>query len=217
MKQRLIAKITTVLQHVPLVRNLSRQKFIAQFIIGLIKSRNVLFGEVAQHLNEHALPASNETRIQNFFRDVELNYLVLAQLMLRFLPAKGKLRLCIDRTEWDIGQCQVNILLVTVGRGEWHVPFYWEMLDNKSGNSNTAQRIAVLQVCLDLLGRERIGLVLGDREFVGHAWFKWLKDNKLNFIMRLPRHHHITRLDGQVRALADLGLAEGQVRRFAQG
>ncbi|MEJ7666638.1 MAG: hypothetical protein WKG07_47545 [Hymenobacter sp.] len=85
------------------------------------------------------------------------------------LPATGKLRLCLDRTEWDFGQCQVNILLVTVGRGEFQVPLYWELLDNRSGNSNAADRIALLQVCVQVLGKDRIGLVLGDREFVGHA------------------------------------------------
>ena len=67
MKQGLIAKMTTVLQHVPLVRNLARQKFITHFVIGLIKSRNVPFCEVAQHLNDAVKPASNETRIQDFF------------------------------------------------------------------------------------------------------------------------------------------------------
>ena len=103
---------------------------------------------------------------------------------------------------------------MTIGQGTWHVPLYWELLDNRSGNSNAAQRIAVLQVCLDLLGRERIGLVLGDREFGGHVWLKWLQDNKLNFVMRLPRHHHLTLPDGQVRAVADLGLTVGHVRRW---
>ena len=57
MKQRLIAKITTLLQHAPVVRNLARQKFVAQFIIGLLKSRNVQFCEVAQHLNDAVKPA----------------------------------------------------------------------------------------------------------------------------------------------------------------
>ena len=216
MKQRLIAKITTVLQHVPLVGHLSRQKFIAQFVIGLIKSRNVQFCEVAQHLNDAAKLASNETRIQNFFRLVTLDYLVLAQLFIRLLPATGKLRLCIDRTEWDFGRCQVNILLVTVGQGAFHVPLYWELLDNRSGNSNAAQRIALLEVCLALLGRARIGLVVGDREFVGHVWLKWLKDNGLNFVMRLPKHHLLTDAHGHRHAIADLGLAEGEHRRFAQ-
>ncbi len=215
MKQRLIAKITTVLQHVPLVGHLSRQKFIAQFVIGLIKSRNVQFCEVAQHLNDAVKPASNETRIQNFFRDVTLDYLVLARLLLSWLPAAGKLRLCLDRTEWDFGQCQVNILLVTVGCGAWHVPRYWEVLDNRSGNASATQRIAVLEVCVAVLGRERIGLVLGDREFGGHTWLKWLKDNGLNFVMRLPKHHLLTEQSGRRRASADRGLAQGQVRRVA--
>ena len=34
--------------------------------------------------------------------------------------------------------------------------------------------------------------------------------------MRLPRHHHVTLPDGQVWAVADLGLAAGQVRRWPQ-
>ena len=74
-----------------------------------------------------------------FFRKTDLNYLVLAQLLLSLLPAQGKVRLCLDRTEWDFGQCQVNILLVTVGRGTFQVPLYWELLDNRSGNSEMVQ------------------------------------------------------------------------------
>jgi hypothetical protein len=46
-KQRLSAKITTLLHHAPVVRNLARQKFAGQFIIALLKSRNVPFSEVA--------------------------------------------------------------------------------------------------------------------------------------------------------------------------
>ena len=90
------------------------------------------------------------------------------------------------------------------------------MLDNRSGNSNAAQRIAVLEVCVAVLGRERIGLVLGDREFVGHIWLKWLKDNGFNFVMRLPKHHLLTAESSERRAITDLGLAVGQVRRFAR-
>ncbi|RZK20076.1 MAG: IS4 family transposase [Hymenobacter sp.] len=215
MKQCLSAKITTLLQHAPIVRNLARQKFVGQFVIALLKSRNVQFGEVAQHLNDAAKVASNETRIQDFFRETDLNYLVLAQLLLSLLPPQGKLRLCLDRTEWDFGRCQVNILLVTVGQGDLQVPLYWELLDNRSGNSNAADRIALLQVCVKLLGKDRIGLVLGDREFVGQQWFKWLKDNGLNFVMRLPRHHLLTFPSGRQQAVAGLGLAVGQTRRFA--
>ena len=204
-----------LLQQAPFVGHLSRQKFVGQFILGLIKSRNVQFGEVAQHLNDAAKPASNETRIQDFFRQVNLDYLLVAKLLLGLLPAQGKLRLCLDRTEWDFGQCQVNILLVTVGTGQVHVPLYWHLLDNRSGNSNAADRIAVLEQCVALLGKDRIGLVVGDREFVGHSWFKWLKDSGLNFVMRVPKHHYLTHPDGRRQAVADLDLVPEQVRRFA--
>lgn len=215
MKQGLIAKITTVLQYAPLVRNRARQTFVSRFVLGLIQSRSVQFGEVAQHLNPAVKAASNETRIQDFFREVDLNYLLLAQLLLTLLPARGKLRLCLDRTEWDFGQCQVNILLVTVGQGEFQLPLYWELLDNRSGNSNAADRIALLQACLQVLGNDRIGVVLGDREFVGQQWLKWLTDNRINFVMRLPKHHLITLATGRRHAIADLGLAVGQHRQFA--
>ena len=169
MKQYFAAKITTLLQQAPFVRHLSRQKFVGQFILGLIQGRNVQFGEVAQHLNDVVKPASNETRSQDFFREANLDYARVAQLLLSALPPQGKLRLCLDRTEWDFGRCQVHILLVTAGTDEAHVPLYWYLPDNHSGNSNAADRIAVRDACLALPGRERVEFVVGDREFIGHT------------------------------------------------
>ena len=46
------------------------------------------------------------------------------QLIISILPTTDKLRLYLAHTEWDFGWCQVNILLVTVGCGAWHVPLY---------------------------------------------------------------------------------------------
>ena len=215
MKQCLVAKITTLLHSAPLVRNLARKKFIARFVLGLFKSRNVQFCEVAQHLNDGAKLASNETRIQDFFREVDLDYLALAVLLVCLLPGTGKLRLCLDRTEWDFGQCQVNVLLVTVGRGDCHWPLCWELLDNRSGNSNAADRAALPDFCLRVLGPDRVGLVVGDREFVGHQWFKYLKDQGIFFVMRLPKHPLLTDRQGRRHAVADWNLQPGQCRQLA--
>ncbi|GAA4002084.1 hypothetical protein GCM10022408_11780 [Hymenobacter fastidiosus] len=60
----------------PVVRNLARQKFVAQFSSVLRKSRHVQFGEMAHHLNDVVKWASNETRMQNFFRETDLSYLI---------------------------------------------------------------------------------------------------------------------------------------------
>ena len=145
-----------------------------------------------------------------------LDYLLVAKLLMSLLPAQGKLRLCLDRTAWNFGQCPVNVLLVTAGAGDVHVPLCWQLLDNRSGNSNAADRIALLADCVALLGRERIELVVGDREFIGHTWLQWLQDHHLPFVVRVPKHHRLTHTAGRRQAVAELGLAPGQVRRFAR-
>jgi Transposase DDE domain len=198
MKQNFIDEISKSLVKVPIVSNLARKKFLTLFIVGLVKSRNVQFCEIAQHLNDKAKLSSNEIRIQDFFREVELDYFYVAVLLVSLLPKKGKVRLCIDRTEWDFGACQVNILMIMAGSGSMQIPLYWELLDNKSGNSSTEDRIELLELCIALVGKERIGLLIGDREFVGHKWMKYLKDNGLQFVMRLPKHHLIQRSNGDV-------------------
>lgn len=210
MKQCLVDKITAVLQSVPLVDHLARQKFIAQFVVALINSRKVQFNSIAQHLNDAVKTASNETRIENFFRKVTLHYHTLALLLISFLPKHGKCYLCIDRTEWNFGRCEVNILLISIGCGEIQLPFYWELLANKSGNSNFTDRIALLEKCLALVGKERMEVIIGDREFVGHNWFKYMKNNGLKFVMRLPKHHLLTFANGEQRAISTLSYLPDQ-------
>ena len=38
----------------------------------------------------------------------------------------------------------------------------------------------------------------------------------MDFVVRVPKHHHLTHAAGRRQAVADLGLAPGQVRRFAR-
>lgn len=164
------------------------------------------FCEIAHHLNDEAKLISNEIRIQDFFREVEIDYQQVAVLLLCLLPAKKKVRVCIDRTEWDFGKTQFNILMIVVGCGDFQIPLYWELLDNNSGNSSTQDRKDLLELCIKVLGKERIGYIVGDREFIGHSWNKYLKDRNILFIMRLPKHHLITLLDGSVLKIWQLDL-----------
>lgn len=105
--------------------------------------------------------------------------------------------------------------MLTVGRADRHWPLCWELLDNQSGNSNAADRMALFDFCLRVLGRERIGLVVGDREFVGHHWFAYLKDNAIPFVMRVPKHHQLTDLAGTRHRVSDWELRPGQSRQLA--
>jgi len=94
--------------------------------------------------------------------------------------------------------------MVLASQGAVQVPLYWQLLDNKSGNSSTQDRKAIIAKCIGLLGKGRIGLLIADREFVGHVWLKYLKDNGIAFCVRLPKHHLLERLDGQLLHPAEL-------------
>jgi ABC-type sugar transport system substrate-binding protein len=48
---------------------------------------------------------------------------------------------------------------------------YWLLL-NKKGNSNTCERIALIQRFIKQFGKKHIVAVLADREFIGEAWLK---------------------------------------------
>jgi hypothetical protein len=76
-----------------------------------------------------------------------------------------KVVLSIDRTEWDRGSTQYNILCVLASVGKMGVPLYFEMLDNKSGNSNSEDRIRVLKRIGDF-GKDRIAYLVMDRELL---------------------------------------------------
>ena len=99
MKQSLKSEITAILYSAPIVENLARKNFVSLFLLALIQQRRVQFCELASVLNDEAKIASNQNRIEDFFREVTINYQAVARLIMTLLPKHSKLRLTIDRTE----------------------------------------------------------------------------------------------------------------------
>lgn len=190
-------KVTELLEKSNLIENLSRKKFVSMFVLALIASRSVQFHEISLHVNTDAKPESTERRIQSFFKDFSFDYDKICAFMLLFLP-KGKLRLSIDRTEWDFGKYQCNILMIVAKKGSIAIPLYWELLDNKSGNSSAENRQNLLDKIIQIIGKNRIEFIVGDREFVGKKWIKYLKSNQISFCMRVPKNHHISVKNGEI-------------------
>ena len=65
------------------------------------------------------------------------------------------------------------------------IPIIWEILPKK-GNSQTTERIDVMDKFAALLGKERVVYLTGDREFIGKQWFKYLS---FNWGFRIRIHH----------------------------
>ena len=185
------------------VKHKKRQEFLDLVIGGMIKSRSVLFGEIAYQVDRPIKTESIERRLQDFFEKVNFDYPALMIYFLSFVHHE-RLMLSIDRTEWDFGKTQINVLCVIVSIGKMGVPLYFEMLDNNSGNSNSKNRIELFEQIINTIGKERIAWVVMDREFIGHKWLKWLKSQKIDFCVRVPKSHKISLLGGEILKAKEL-------------
>ena len=216
MEDYIINAISEHLKDTQIVSNLSRQKMLVLTLCSLLRTRSVVLSELAVNLNDAVKTESNETRLRDFFREVPFDYDALAKFIFSFLVAQGgqKIRLTIDRTNWKFGSHSTNILMVIASKGTYTIPLFWDLLDNKGGNSNCEQRLEIIQKCIDLLGSKRIGLIIGDREFIGQIWLKFLKSKKIPFCVRVPKHHIIETLDGQQHLAEDLWKNSKQAIRF---
>jgi len=182
-------------------------------VTGLIQAKNVHLTQIAKGFNPERSSEANERRLQAFMTEYAFDYQRIAQLMLLFIP-RGRVTLCLDRTEWTFGKCEVNILMITARCGEVGVPLFWELLDNKSGNSAVSDRLDALTKAVELIGLHRIGLLVADREFVGAEWVKALTERKIPFCLRLPRTHPVRLPNGEVWRVDDLLMAKKE--RFYQ-
>lgn len=155
-------KIYNMIRTLKVVNHKKRQEFVVELLEGIIKSRSVVFSEIADKIDKDIKTSSIERRIQDFFQKVSIDYQQLAVFLLSFVH-HNELELSIDRTEWDFGKTQVNILCVVVSIGKMAVPLYFEMLENNSGNSNWKDRIRILKALIRIVGKDRIRILLMDR------------------------------------------------------
>lgn len=191
--------------------NLARKKMFFGLVFSVIELRNVHFTELALKVNSSVETESNLRRIQMFFSDYDVDYRVIAVLLMGFVDQK-RCRLSIDRTNWKFGSQDINFLVLTVYYKGVGIPILFHLLDKK-GNSNHQERIDLLGEFVEIFGRERILSVVGDREFIGKKWLKWLLDNQIEFSMRVPKSHHVTLKNGNKYTVEDL-LSEQTERYF---
>lgn len=196
MVQEPLFKIQELITTFQIVPDKRRQRFLGELVCACISGRSVVFSELAHHIDRPIKVESIERRIQDFFQKVSFDYEALLALLLCFFP-KEKLILSMDRTEWDRGTHQYNILCVVASIGKMAIPLYFELLDNNSGNSNKKDRIAIILKLFIHLPNHRIDYLIMDREFIGQDWLKWLKVRGVKFCVRVPKHHLITTREGQ--------------------
>jgi len=169
--------------------NLARVKFLARFLVALFAVKTVCLTQIASIFPSEAKSESSYKRLQRFLNGFDLDFSELACFLATLIKVPTPWTLAIDRTNWKLGKTTINFLvLALVHRG---VAFHllWSVLQKegrgKAGNSNTKERIALLNRFVAVFGKEKISFVCGDREFIGRAWIKWLIDEGIDFRLRI--------------------------------
>lgn len=174
----------------------ARIKFVARFLLALFSQRTVNLARLATAFSGPASEASQYKRLQRFLHHFEVPYAQVTQFVVRTLGVTGPYTLALDRTNWKVGSLEVNILLLSLVWRDIGFPLVWFVLPH-AGNSDTHERILLLEIFLDLFGVPDIQCLLGDREFVGKTWFTFLKTNRIPFQMRLKKDTQVKNGRGQ--------------------
>jgi Transposase DDE domain len=173
----------------------SRLETLCLIVVGFISARTVNLGHVACERPGAVLIASTYRRLQRFFHDVRLDQDWTLPLVARMLGPGRRWTLVLDRTQWSIGQREVNYLVLAVVTRHFRAPLLWTLLPRR-GNSSAAVRITLIERYLAHFPASTVRMLLADREFVGADWLKFLNENNIPFAIRLREDLRVVTKDG---------------------
>lgn len=176
--------------------NMARINFLANLIIALLKTRTVCLTDIATALSGKVKTESKYKKLQRFFRFYEMDINSVSRMVAAILPiSKERWTLSIDRTNWKLGKSNINILCLGICYMGVCFPVVWISLD-KRGNSNTDERITVIEKFINLFGKVKIKCLTADREFIGNKWFAYLLNEKIPFRIRIKDNFMINSSKG---------------------
>jgi Transposase DDE domain len=128
------------------------------------------------------------TRLIRFFKikKIDLFCAGIIRLIIHLIDSERKIHMVLDRTNWKIGGKNINVLFIglLLNNGAF-IPIIWQLY-NKRGNTSEEERCELIKRFFKIWPPEKKVEItlLGDREFIGVKWFKFMKENCFSFIMR---------------------------------
>ena len=177
-------------------------------MIALLRVKTVNLAELATGFRSNVKTDSNYKRLQRFFKDFELDYSAIAKIVVALMEIPQPWVLSTDRTEWSFGKTRFNILMLGVVHDGVAYPLLWEMLDKK-GNSNSDERMDLLDRFQEIFPHAEVAYICGDREFVGREWLTYLLiEPMIRFRIRIRETDRIS--DGRQKLTASIVFAHLQ-------
>src|SRR5215210_3134693 len=171
--------------------NKARINFLAKFVIAVVQVKTVSLVQISSVMSGRAKADSHYKRCQRFLRFFDLPFAEVAALVIKLLGIPSPFVVSIDRTDWYLGTTPLNILMLSLVWQGVAFPLLWTVLEKK-GCSDTAERIAGLENYLKLFGKDSLSFVTADREFIGRNWFRYLRQEKIPFRLRIRENLKVT-------------------------
>jgi len=170
--------------------NKARLKLISMMILALCKVKTINYIALSCAFDNGVPPESSVRRIQRFMANFDLPMRLISSFIFGILPNKENLVLVMDRTNWRFGNNNINILMLGVCYRNMAIPLIFSML-NKRGNSDTNERICLVNKFIEWFGADKIDCLLADREFIGHKWLDFLNTNRIKYHVRIRNNFKV--------------------------
>lgn len=131
-------------------------------------------------------------RIQRLIAECVIDTDLIAKLILKLIPVKGPYNLAMDRTNWKYSDTNINILTLGIIYEGMAFPILYTMMD-KRGNSNTTERIAIVNRFKSIAGADSINHLMADREFIGDEWLGYLNACGIHYHIRIRENFYVSR------------------------
>ena len=177
----------------------ARLTFVALFLVALFRVETVNLDKLSSVFANRAKPESSYKRLTRFLREFPVDFDDIARAMVSWSQIPQPWTLSLDRTNWSFGSVHFNILMLGIVHEGIAFPLLWTMLD-KRGNSNSDERIDLLERFERVFPNAKVRGLMGDREFVGKDWCSYLLLPKtMPFRLRLRHSDQISSRSGRSR------------------
>ena len=184
--QESVAKTILIIKDFIFEARIEKAILIANLVLLFVTGSKISLPQLAIRISEGKhKPKSSEQKIRRLLTQFPITSLTYAKAVIALFAIEST-ELIIDRTNWQFGIVDINFLVLSL---RWHnigIPIYWIMLDNKGGNSNSAQRITLVHWFVTNFRNIKINNIYADREFPSVEFISWLLNKKqnLNFTFR---------------------------------
>ena len=170
--------------------NLARIKFLCAIIQALCKVQTVKFERLAGSFDSRSQSSSSHRRIQRFMSSFNLCDKLIAQFIFKLIPNNDSVGLSMDRTNWKFGETNINILALGITYKGVAFPILYTLLP-KFGNSNSAERIELMNKFNKVIGFDKIKFLVADREFIGKDWLEYLNQHQIKYHIRIRENFDV--------------------------